>query len=206
MQSTWQGVEEVTKKAGGAAHVFSFARKVPLVKPLARLLRLQWLISVTDPADLMKAEDVVKNLQQQNPTDMPRQIARRIILEKSVIAGSVGLTTSLIPGQAIALLAIDFATITALQTEMVYQIAAAYGLDLKDPARKGELLTIFALSVGGSRALKAGSSVFKSMPLVGAAIGMGADATMLLTLGFAACRFYESKLKAAAEPVEIATT
>jgi uncharacterized protein (DUF697 family) len=104
-----------------------------------------------------------------------------------------GLVSSLVPGQALALLTIDLAATTALQTEMVYQIAATYGLDLQDPARKGEVLAIFGLALGGSKALQAGLGFLRNVPLAGAMIGAGTNATMLYTLGHAACRFYETK-------------
>jgi uncharacterized protein (DUF697 family) len=79
----------------------------------------------------------------------------------------------------------------------VYQIAAAYGMDLKDPARKGEIMGIFGLALGGRNALKAGLGFLRNIPVAGAAIGAGTDATMLYSLGYAAGRFYEAKQKAA---------
>jgi uncharacterized protein (DUF697 family) len=118
------------------------------------------------------------------------------MVEKSLHAGGVGFVSSLVPGEALALLAVDLATTTRIQTEMVYQIAAAYGLDLKDPARKGEVLGIFGLTFGGSRAIKAGLGLLRVVPVAGAMIGASANATMLYSLGYAACRFYEAKLNA----------
>jgi uncharacterized protein (DUF697 family) len=99
------------------------------------------------------------------------------------------------------LLALDIVATTALQTEMVYQIAAAYGLDLQDSARKGEVLAIFGLALGGSNAIKAGLGFIRNVPLAGATIAAGTNATMLYSLGYAACRFYEAKLReGTAEP------
>jgi uncharacterized protein (DUF697 family) len=85
---------------------------------------------------------------------------------------------------------------------MIYQIACAYGFDLKEPARKGEVVAIFGLSLGGSQALKAGSSYavkaglgfLRNVPVAGAAIGASTNAVMLYAVGYAACRFYEAKL------------
>jgi len=56
------------------------------------------------------------------------------MVEKATYAG-IGLTSSILPGVALALLAVDLAATTQLRSEMVYQIAVAYGLDLKDLAR-----------------------------------------------------------------------
>ncbi len=175
----------------------TFIGDSPVISRLSRAVKLDALIGTTDKVDLKRAAESVKALQQKYPDETPRQIAHRIMVEKAIYAGGIGFAGSLIPGQAIALLAVDLATTTALQTEMVYQIAAAYGLDLQDPTRKGEVVAIFALSFGGSRAIKAGLAFIKTVPLVGAAIGASANATMLYTLGYAACKFYEAKVNPA---------
>jgi uncharacterized protein (DUF697 family) len=46
---------------------------------------------------------------------------------------------------AAVLLSVDLVATTSLQNEMVYQIASAYGMDLHDSTRKGEVITIFGL-------------------------------------------------------------
>lgn len=166
------------------------------VRRVSRFLNLNWLIGATDSVDLAKAEAAVKKLQQEHPEESPEQIAHRIMVEKATRAGGIGLATSFLPGIALALLAIDLAATTQLQAEMVHQIAAAYGLSLKDPSRKGEVLTIFGLGLGGSRLLRlAGLGVLRNVPFAGAFIGASSNAAMLYSLGYAACRFYEAKLK-----------
>ncbi len=78
---------------------------------------------------------------------------------------------------------------------MIYEIAAAYGLDLKDPSRRGEVLAIFGLALGGGRLLRtAGLGLLRNVPFAGAVIGASSNATMIYSLGYAACRFYEAKL------------
>lgn len=170
-----------------------------LVRRFTRFLNLDWLIGATDSVDLAQAEAAVRKLQQEYPHESPSQIAHRIMVEKATYAGGVGLASSVLPGIALALLAVDLAATTKLQAEMVYQIAAAYGLDLKDPARKGEVLGIFGLGLGGSRALKAaGLGLLRNVPFAGAMIGASTNAAMLYSLGYAACRFYETKLNSPA--------
>ena len=167
-----------------------------LVRRFTRFLNLDWLLGASNSVDLTKAEAEVRKLQQEHPDESPSQIAHRIMVEKATKAGGIGLATSVLPGAALALLAVDLAATTRLQAEMVYQIAAAYGLDLKDVARKGEVLGIFGLGLGGSRLLKAaGLGLLRNIPLAGAAIGASSNATMLYSLGYAACRFYEAKQK-----------
>lgn len=170
-----------------------------LVRRLTRFLNLDWLVGATDSVDLAQAEAAARKLQQEYPNESPSQIAHRIMVEKATYAGGVGLASSILPGVALALLAVDLAATTKLQAEMVYQIAAVYGLDLKDPARKGEVLGIFGLGLGGSRALRAaGLGLLRNVPFAGAMIGASTNAAMLYSLGYAACRFYETKLNSPA--------
>lgn len=177
----------------GAGHAVTWVGNIPLLRRLAGVLRLDWLVGVGDRVDLVKAQAEVDQLQQQYPDESPSQIAHRIMLKKAILAGGIGLASSLLPGFAIALLAVDLAATTALQTEMVYQIAAAYGMDMRDPARKGEVLGIFGLALGGRNALKAGLGFLRNVPLAGAMIGASTNATMLYALGYTARQYYEAK-------------
>jgi len=61
--------------------------------------------------------------------ESPSQIAHRIMVESDLCRRYW--PSSILPGVALALLAVDLAATTQLQSEMVYQIAVAYGLDLK---------------------------------------------------------------------------
>jgi uncharacterized protein (DUF697 family) len=149
---------------------------------------------VVDQVDLVKVEESVRKLKQKYPNETPRQLAHRVMVEKAIYAGSTGLVTSLVPGAAAALFVVDLTATSALQAEMVYQIAAAYGLDIRNPARKGEVLTVFGLALGGNRAIKAGLELLQNTPVAGAVIGASSNAVMLYTVGYAACRFYEAKL------------
>lgn len=186
----YQWVDQATKGTGYAVTVLG---NNSLVRRLSGVLRIDWLVGIGDRIDLQKAQAVVKDLQAKYPDESPREIAHRIMVEKTMYAAGTGVVSSLVPGAALALLAIDLAATTALQTEMVYQVAAAYGLDLKDPGRKGEVLAIFGLALGGSRALQAGLGFLRNVPLAGAMIGAGTNATMMYALGYAACQFYEAK-------------
>lgn len=171
-----------------------------LVRRVTRTFNLDWLIGATDSVDLASSEEAVRKLQQEYPNESPSQIAHRIMVEKATYAGGIGLASSVLPGVALALLAVDLAATTKLQAEMVYQIAAAYGLDLQDPARKGEVLGIFGLGLGGSRLLRAaGLGLLRNVPFAGAMIGASSNAAMLYSLGYAACRFYEAKLNSPEE-------
>lgn len=191
-KQTHKLIEQTTQTSGEVVNRLS---ENWLIRKLSGVLNLNWLISDTNLVDLEKAEVAVNKLKQKYPNESPSQIAHRIMVEKATQAGTVGLATSILPGVAVALLAIDLTATTKLQSEMLYQIASVYGLDLKDPARKGEILAIFGLALGGSRLLKAaGLGLLRNVPLAGAAIAASSNATMIYSLGYAACRFYEAKL------------
>ena len=191
-KQTHKLIEDVTHAVGKVADNIG---NNWLIRRLSGVLNLNWLVGAVDSVNLDKAQEVARKLKLEHPNESPRQISHRIMVEKATKAGGIGLATSILPGAAIALLAIDLAATTQLQSEMVYEIAALYGLDLKDPARKGEVLGIFGLALGGGRLLKeAGLVLLRNVPLAGAAIGASSNATMIYSLGYAACRFYEAKL------------
>ncbi len=174
----------------------------PLLQPLTKALKIDWLLEIVDRVDIVKAETEIQRLQQQYPNENPSEVSHRVILEKAIYVGGTGVATSIVPGMASGLMAVDLLATTAIQAEMVYQIAHAYGFDLQEPARKGEVLGIFGLAVGGGQALKAGAKYalkaglgfMRNVPLAGAVIGASTNAVMLYSLGYAACRFYEAKL------------
>jgi uncharacterized protein (DUF697 family) len=191
-KQTQKLIEQLTHKAG---EVVNYLSNNWLLRKLAGVLNLNWLVGGVDKVNVGNAQAAVKKLQQQYPKESPSQISHRIMLAKATKAGGIGIATSILPGEALALLAVDLAATTQLQSEMIYQIAAAYGLDLKDPARKGEVLAIFGLALGGSRLLKAaGLGLLRNIPFAGAMIAASTNATMIYSLGYAACRFYEAKL------------
>ncbi|NES73730.1 MAG: hypothetical protein F6K24_55350, partial [Okeania sp. SIO2D1] len=97
------------------------------------------------------------------------------------------------PPIALALFGVELAATTKLQSEMLYQIAGAYGLDLNEPARRGEVLGIFGLSLGGSM-LKGGLSFVEIIPGIGPVVGASTNAVTIYSLGYTACQFYEAKL------------
>ncbi|MFB2833730.1 hypothetical protein [Floridanema evergladense] len=192
-----QGYELIEKSTQTAGEAVAAVSDNWLVKNVSGFLKLDWIFAGVDRVDLEKAAAAVKKLQGEHPEESPREIAHRIIVEKSTYAGGVGLVSSFVPGIALALLAIDLVATTRLQSEMILQIAAAYGLNLQEPARRGEVLAIFGLAMGGSNAVRLGLGTLRNVPIVGAAIGAGTNTAMLYSLGLAACQFYETKLKSA---------
>lgn len=178
----------------GLGHLLGLVGDSPQLQQLTKTLQVDWLFKIIDQVDIVKAETHVRRLQQKYPHEQASDIAHRLMVEKSIYVGGSGLASSILPGFASALLAVDLATTTAIQAEMVYQIACAYGLDLQQPARKGEVIAIFGLAFGGGCAIKAGLGFLRNVPVAGAAIGASTNAAMLYAVGEGACRFYEAKL------------
>lgn len=177
----------------GLSYVAELIQNSDQLQSLTKAVNLDWLLPILDKVDVVKAETAVRKLQKKYPNESPREIAHRIMMEKVLYVGGSGMASSMVPGFAAAMFAVDLAATTAIQAEMGYQIAAAYDLDLHDPARKGELLAIFGLSLGSSYALKAGLGLLRNIPISGAVIGASTNAVALYTVGYAACHFYEAK-------------
>lgn len=167
------------------------------VKFVSKLPIISWLTTALGEVDVQQVQKDVEQLRQQYPLESKEQLAHRITVDTAVKAGGIGLATNLIPPLALSLLAIDLAAITKLQAEMLYRIASVYGFSLTDPTRRGEVLTIFGLSLGGSRVLKAGLSFAEIIPGAGAVLGASSNAALIYSLGYAASQFYQTKTRLA---------
>lgn len=185
------GISSATTSAGQAIEAVSNS---PLIRKAASIFNADWFLKILDQVDVTASEAEVQRLKQKHPNDSAYRIAQRIIGQKAVFAGASGFATTIVPGSAAALFAVDLAATTSLQAEMVYQIACAYGMDLKDPARKGEVVAVFGLAFGGKTAIKAGLGLLRNIPVAGAVIAASSEAVMLYTLGQASCAFYDAKL------------
>ena len=185
-----QLVEQGTETVG---RIVTPIAENPLVKSAAKFPGINWLLTALGQIDVEQAQNDIENLQKAYPLETPEQLAHRIIIDTSLKAGGIGLITNFLPPLALTLFAVDLAAITTLQAEMIYRIAAVYGFSLKDSARRGEVLGIFGLSVGGSGVLKVGLSVVELIPGVGAVVGASSNAALLYSLGYTACQFYEAK-------------
>ena len=165
----------------------------PLTQYAAKVPGINVLLTALGQVDIEKAQNEVEKLRQEYPTETPEQLAHRIIVDAALKAGGIGLATNFLPPLALALFGVELAAVTALQAEMVYRIAAAYGFLLSDPQRRGEVLAVFSLSVGGSGVLKVGLGIVELLPVIGAAGGASNNAGLIYSLGYGASRFYEAK-------------
>ena len=189
-EGTQTALEQTTESVGNTLHPIA---ENPAVDYVAKVPGLSWLTSALGRVDKEKAKADVEKLKVKHPTDSSEDLAHHIIVDSTLKAGGIGLATNIIPPVALGLFAVDLAAVAALQSEMLYRIAAAYDFDVEDPARKGEALTIFALSLGTSSAVKTGLGVVELIPLVGAAVGASSNAGILYSFGIAASQFYKRK-------------
>ncbi|MFM2312563.1 MAG: hypothetical protein RLZZ04_1839 [Cyanobacteriota bacterium] len=165
----------------------------PVIQAADKIIGIDWLMTFLGKVNTAKVQSVVEEMRSQYPQETPHQIAQRLIIQKTWSGGRLGLITNIIPPIAALFLGIELIATTKLQTEMVYEIAAAYNLDLNESARRGEVLAIFALSLGAD-VLKTGLSVVEIIPGIGAVVGASTNAAMLYVLGQTACRFYQGKI------------
>jgi uncharacterized protein (DUF697 family) len=165
----------------------------PVLSSVAKLPMFRWVMAALGQVNTTVAQQEVQNLRQQQPLDTREQLAQKVIRDTTLKAGMVGLVTNILPPVALSLFAVDIVAVYVLQAEMLYRIAAIYDLPLQDPARRGEVLAIYALSAGGTGMLKTILSLPELIPGIGAAVGASSDAALIFTLGQVAIRFYERK-------------
>jgi uncharacterized protein (DUF697 family) len=165
----------------------------PLTRFFTKTLKADWLGVALGRVNLEQVQTTVNQVRREYPYESPNNLAHRLIVQKALSAGGVGLMTNLIPPMAIALLGVEIATITKMQVEMVYEIAAAYDLELDEPSRRGEALAIFGLALGSNGVIKTGLSFAEIIPGVGAILGASSNMALFYSLGFVASRYYEAK-------------
>lgn len=165
----------------------------PLIRFATKVPGINLLLAALGQVDVEKAQHEVDKLRQEYPLETSAQLAHRIIVDTALKAGGIGLVTNFLPPLALALFGVELAAVTALQAEMVYRVAAAYRFSLQDPTRRGEVLAVFGLSLGGSGVLKVGLGFVEILPGVGAAVGASSDSALIYSLGAVTSRFYEAK-------------
>jgi uncharacterized protein (DUF697 family) len=166
---------------------------LPFIEYATAVPGVKWLLAAVGQVNIEQVRFDVDELRRQYPNESKRQLAQRVMADSAVQAAGIGLITNFASPVAFVLTLVDIGAVAALQAKMLYQVAAIYGYSPEDDARRGEVLTIWFLFSGGSSALKSGLSGVETLPGVGAAIGVAADASLLYSVGYLACRYYETK-------------
>ena len=197
-KSTARTVQPLIEQATqGAGYTLSSISQNSALRFLTDNLGASWIRTLLGEADLEKIQKEVAKLQVDYPRESPDKLAHRLIVNKALSAGGVGLAANIVPPVAIAFLGLELAALFKMQAEMIYQIAAVYGLELSDPARRGEVLAIFSLALGSSGVFKGGLGIIELLPLIGAFYGATTDAATVYVLGNIANRYYEAKTSVA---------
>ena len=191
LTSQTQNILEQTTTSTGKT--LEWIAENPLIKTVDNAFGLDWLMAFLGKVDTAKIRATVDKMRSQYPDATPNEIAHRLIVRKTWSAGRLGLATNIIPPIAALFLGIELIATTKLQGELVYEIAATYNLDLEDPARRGEVLAIFGLSLGAD-IFTTGLTVVEIIPGIGALVSASTNAAMLYVLGQTACRFYQGKI------------
>jgi uncharacterized protein (DUF697 family) len=198
---TGQKVLETTTETTGKT--LDAIADFPLTRFFTKTLKADWLGVALGRVNTEDVQATVTKVQRRYPHETSSEIAHRLVVNKAWSAGGVGLMTNLIPPMAIALLGVEIVAITRMQVEMVYEIAAAYGLDLNESSRRGEALAIFGLALGSNGAIKTGLSFAEVIPGIGPVLGASSNAALFYGLGYVACRYYEAKQKSPTGSVDL---
>lgn len=215
-QGGMQAVDEAVAQAGngvmrplqpwlepltdGVGQVIAPVAAHPLVEGMTSLPGLSWLMAALGQVNIDQVRQGIDHLRQADPQASPRTLAQRVMADTALKAAGVSLVSNLAPPLTMLLSLMDVGAVAALQAQMIYRIAALYGYSPEDRARRGEVLTIWLLSASASGLVKSGVGLLNPIPLVGAAVDVATDTTLIYTVGYWACRYYETK---PTQPTEI---
>ncbi len=177
-------------------HIITPIANHPSIQFATTVPGLRWVMAALGQVNVEAVQQEVESLRQTYPQENAEALAQRVIADTARQAAGIGLAMNFVPPLALTLLAVDLGAIAALQAKMIYRIAAIYDFSPTEPARRGELLAVWGLSVGSSEVMKVGLSAVELVPVVGAVVGSASNAALLFGLGQVACRFYEAKQRA----------
>jgi uncharacterized protein (DUF697 family) len=172
---------------------------LPLIQLATALPGMKWLLAALGQVNVETVPSQVDDLRSQYPQATQRVLAQRVMAETALKAAGVGLATNIAPPVAFALTLVDIGAIAALQANMIYRIAAIYGYSPIEHDRRGEVLAVWLLSSTAAGMVKSGLSVFEVIPGLGAVLGVASDASLIYSVGYFACRYYETKRSAPTE-------
>lgn len=160
----------------------------------------EWIAESTCDINFTAASKSVTRLITRVGHKTPREIARRLIIHKSLQAAGLELIGDVVVTvnnilDGLGAEGIDLPEIAKLGTEMVYQIAQIYGFNMDAPERKEEALFLFGLIFLGEKIIDIGIDWLKLGCINNKILKVGSKALMIYGLGYAACFYYEYKDK-----------
>ncbi|MEP0926760.1 MULTISPECIES: EcsC family protein [Cyanophyceae] len=172
---------------------------LPFIQYATAVPGMRVLLAALGQVNVVEVRAQVDELRQQYPQENKRTLAQRVMAETAFKAAGVGLATNFVPPVAFALTLVDIGAVAALQANMIYRIATIYGYSPTDNDRRGEVLAIWLLSSTTSGMVKSGLSIVELVPGLGAVLGIATDASLIYSVGYFACRYYETKRSAPTE-------
>lgn len=175
----------------------------PIIQGLTLVPGWRWLLAALGQVNVSQVRQGVDELRRAHPQASQRALARQVMADTSLKAAGVSLATHLThlaPPLTLLVSLVDLGALAALQADMIYRIAALYGYSPEDSERRGEVFTIWLLSASAAGLMKAGRGFLDLIPLLGIAVDVATDTTLIYSVGYWACRYYETKL---AQPTEI---
>ncbi|WP_196358098.1 EcsC family protein [Nodosilinea nodulosa] len=172
---------------------------LPFIQYATALPGMRVLLAALGQVNVESVRSQVDELRSQYPQDDKRALAQRVMAETALKAATVGLATNFVPPVAFMLTLVDIGAIAALQANMIYRIATIYGYSPTDHDRRGEVLAIWLLSSTTAGMVKSGLSIAELIPGLGAVLGVATDASLIYSVGYFACRYYETKRSAPTE-------
>lgn len=194
---TQQMHEWLKQTIQGAAEVIDYIEKT-LNELWSRYWRDRIIDAITGQRPHhFKAKAVVKKLKQDYPYETDRQIAERLILEKALFAtitGSLPLLAAGIPlvGIVASKIIVKFLNITGLLVELIYQVGVSYGFD---EFKEGDYVAIFTLAFRIEKLAVIGVDFLLKESIPDPIIPAVTNMIVFLSVGYAACEFYEAKAK-----------
>ena len=174
---------------------------LPLLRYATAVPGVRVLLAALGQVNVVEVRSQVDELRSQYPQESKRALAQRVMAETALKAAGVGLATNFAPPVAFALTLVDIGAIAALQANMIYRIATIYGYSPTDHDRRGEVLAIWLLSSTAAGMVKSGLSIAELFPVLGAVLGIATDTSLIYSVGYFACRYYETKRSAPTEIV-----
>lgn len=172
---------------------------LPFIQYATAVPGMRVLLAALGQVNVVEVRSQVDELRQQYPQENKRTLAQRVMAETALKAAGVGLATNFVPPVAFALTLVDIGAVAALQANMIYRIATIYGYSPTDNDRRGEVLAIWLLSSTTGGMVKSGLSIVELIPGLGAVLGIATDASLIYSVGYFACRYYETKRSAPTE-------
>ncbi|MGB3137319.1 MAG: EcsC family protein [Nodosilinea sp.] len=172
---------------------------LPFIQYATAVPGMRVLLAAVGQVNIDAVRSQVDELRSQYPLEDRRALAQRVMAETALKAAGVGLATNFVPPVAFALTLVDIGAVAALQANMIYRIATIYGYSPTDNDRRGEVLAIWLLSSTAAGIVKSGLSIAEVIPGLGAVLGVATDASLIYSVGYFACRYYETKRSAPTE-------